>query len=55
MIMEDSARLKHLVLFSLTGDSPGVPVPEDAAEARATAKAPSHTYTRTNRGDVLFN
>lgn len=45
MIMGDSGSLKHLVLFSLTGDSFGIPVPEDAAEAAATAKAQSHTHT----------
>lgn len=42
--MGNFASLKRFAVFSLTGDSPGVPVPEDAAEAGAAAKVASHTH-----------
>lgn len=42
--MGNFASLKPFALFSLTGDSPGVPVPEDAAEAGAAAKVASRAH-----------
>ncbi len=35
-------------MWSFTGDSPGVPVPEDAADAGTTAKALTHSHTHTH-------